>query len=81
MKRMQQKCLLTSIKMSKDAYQKKLLILESQKKKLFLEREKFLVDINILEKDVENWRYLFDNEKHEVSELKKEKKLLQKSIQ
>lgn len=65
----------------KDAYQKKLLILESQKKEWFAEREKFLVEINILENDVKNWRHLFENEKHKVSELKRDKELLQKSIQ
>lgn len=65
----------------KDAHQKKLLILESQKKEWFAEREKFLIDINILEKDVKNWRHLFDNEKQKVGELKRDKELLQKSIQ
>ena len=65
----------------KEMCQKKIQYLETQKRDLLSEKEKLNTSIRIMEKDVENWRNLYENEKRCVEELKREKELLLKNYQ
>lgn len=65
----------------KELCQKKVQNLEAQKRDLLSEKEKLNTSLRILEKDVENWRNLFENEKRCVEEVKREKELLLKNYQ
>ena len=65
----------------KDLFQKKVQNLETQKRDLLSEKEKLNTSIRVLEKDVENWRNLYENEKRCMEEMKREKELLLKNYQ
>lgn len=64
----------------KEVFQKKIMLLETQKKDLQAEKEKLLLSINFLEKKVETTRKMFDTEKRSVDEVKREKELLLKNL-
>lgn len=66
---------------SKDISQKRIQLLESQKKDLQTDKEKLMVNIGVLEKEVEGSRKTCENEKRNVDDLKREKELLYKSFQ
>lgn len=64
----------------KEVFQKKIMLLETQKKDLAAEKEKLLLSINFLEKKVETTRKMFDTEKRSIDEVKREKELLLKNL-
>lgn len=64
----------------KEVFQKKIMLLETQKKDLLAEKEKLLLSINFLEKKVETTRKMFDTEKRSIDEVKREKELLLKNL-
>lgn len=72
---------LNKITKSKEIAQKRIQILESQKKDLQADKEKLLVNVSVLEKEVEGWRKMCDNERRSAEDFKREKELLQKSFQ
>lgn len=66
---------------SKEISQKRIQTLETQKKDLQNDKEKLIVNIGVLEKEVEAWRKMCDSEKRNAEDLKREKELLHKSFQ
>lgn len=64
----------------KEVFQKKIMLLETQKKDLQAEKEKLLLSINFLEKKVETTRKMFETEKRGIDDVKREKELLLKNL-
>lgn len=65
----------------KEVYQKRLQLLEAQKRDLASEKERLQSSLTMAEKEVENWRRNCDNEKHTADDLRREKELLLKNFQ
>lgn len=72
---------MNKITKAKEILQKKIQTLESQKRDLIVEKDKLLVNQSALEKDLDFWRKLHENEKRGVDDLKREKELLYKNFQ
>lgn len=65
----------------KDIIVKRVQTLENQKNELIAEKDKLISNMNFMEKDVQNWRKKYENDKQNLEDIKREKELLIKHLQ